>query len=150
MSEVVQQKVDVIVTWGTPAAIAAKEDTATIPIFDIAMGDPVGTGLVSSLDRPGGNLTGFSGGLTDICGKWLELLQETIPRLATVAVLGDTGNAAHHAEAQELSSAAAERGLKIDAVYVGEPKELDQAMVQARRSAEALIVLSGTQSQRSR
>jgi hypothetical protein len=53
------------------------------------MGDPVGSGLVSSLARPGGNLTGFSGALPDICGKWLELLQETIPRLSTVAVLAD-------------------------------------------------------------
>lgn len=146
MSEVVQRKVDVIITWGTPAAIAAKEATATIPIFDTAMGDPVGTGLVSSLDRPGGNLTGFSGGLTDICGKWLELLQETIPRLSTVAVLGDTGNPAHRAQAQELRSVAAERGLKIVAVYLREPEALDQAMVQARRTAEALIVLSATQS----
>jgi len=146
MSEVVQRKVDVIVTWGTPAAIAAKEATATIPIFDTAMGDPVGTGLVSSLARPGGNLTGFSGGLTDICGKWLELLQETIPGLSTVAVLGDTGNPAHRAQARELGSVAAGRGLKIVAIYVREPKELDQAMVQARRSSKALIVFSATQS----
>jgi putative ABC transport system substrate-binding protein len=146
MSEVVQRKVDVIVTWGTPAAIAAKEATATIPIFVTAMGDPVGTGLVASLDRPGGNLTGFSGGLTDICGKWLEFLQETIPHLSTVAVLGDIDNLAHHAQAQELRSVAAERGLKVVAIYVREPNDLDQAMVQSRRRAEALIVLSGTQS----
>ena len=146
MSEVVQRKVDIIVTWGTPSAIAAKEASTTIPIFVIAMGDPVGTGLVSSLDRPGGNLTGFSGGLTDICGKWLELLQETIPRLSTVAVLGDTGNLAHSAQARELRSVAAERGLKIVEYYVREPTALDGAIVQARRSAEALIVLSGTQS----
>jgi putative ABC transport system substrate-binding protein len=145
MSDVVQRRVDVIVTWGTPAAIAAKGATASIPIFVTAMGDPVATGLVSRLARPGGNLTGFSGGLTDICGKWLELLQETIPRLSTVAVLGDSGNPAHRAQAQELASIAAERGMKIVPVYVREADALDQAMVGARRKAGAVIVLSGAQ-----
>ena len=144
MSEVVQRKVDVIVTYGTPAAIAAKGATATIPIFDTAMGDPVASGLVSSLARPGGNLTGFSGALPDICGKWLELLQETIPRLSTVAVLADPGNPAHESQAHELRSIAVKRGLKIVPVHVRESEALDQGMVRARRSAEAVIVLSAS------
>jgi putative ABC transport system substrate-binding protein len=144
MSEVVQQKVDVIVTYGTPSGIAAKGATATIPIFDTAMGDPVASGLVSSLARPGGNLTGFSGALPDICGKWLELLQETIPRLSTVAVLAEPGNPAHESQVHELRSIAVKRGLKIVPVHVRESLALDQGMVRARRSAEALIVLSAS------
>ena len=144
MSEVVQRKVDVIVTCGTPAAIAAKRATATIPIFNTGMGDPVGTGLVASLARPGGNLTGFSGGLTDICGKWLELFQETIPRLSSVAVLGDPSNPAHESQVQELRSIAVKRALKIVPVHVRESEALDLGMVRARQSAAAVIVLSGT------
>jgi putative ABC transport system substrate-binding protein len=144
MSEVARLKIDVIVTYGTPAAIAAKGATATIPIFDTAMGDPVARGLVSSLARPGGNLTGFSGALPDICGKWLELLQETIPRLSAVAVLADPGNPAHESQAQELRSIAAKRGLKLVPVYVREAEALDPGMVRARRSADAVIVLSAT------
>src|SRR4051812_22035367 len=90
--------------------------------LNTAMGDPVATGLVSSLARPGGNLTGFSGGLTDICGKWLELLQESIPRLSTVAVLTNPTNPVIRAQAEELRSIAPERSLKIVPVYVQEPE----------------------------
>jgi len=144
MSEMVRRKVDVIITYGTPAAIAAKGATATIPIFNTGMGDPVGNGLVSSLSRPGGNLTGFSGGLTDMCGKWLELLQEILPRLATVAVLVDPSNPAHESQAHELGSIAPARSLNIVPVYVRESEALEQPMARARRIGQAVIVLSGT------
>ena len=96
----------------------------------------MGTGLVSSLARPGGNLTGFSGGLTDLCGKWLELLQEAIPRLSTVAVLANPTNPVIGAEVQELRSISQKRGLKIVPVYVREPEALVQAMAQARHSSK--------------
>ncbi len=82
MAEVIGRNVDVIFTGSTPGAIAAKNATSTIPIVAIAMGDPVRSGLVASLARPGGNLTGMSMGYgEDFSGKWLELLQETVPRL---------------------------------------------------------------------
>ena len=88
MAEVIGRNVDVIVTAGTPAAIAAKNATSTIPIVVMAMGDPVRSGLVASLARPGGNLTGMSMGYGEgFSGKWLELLQETVPRLSTVAMI---------------------------------------------------------------
>src|SRR5262249_23226115 len=93
MREVVASKVDVIVTFGTPAGLAAKQATSTIPIVDAVMGDPLRTGLVQSLARPGGNLTGLSLGWTQgLPGKWLELLQETIPGLARVAVIANLAN----------------------------------------------------------
>jgi len=90
MADLVGLKVDVIVTYSTPAAVAAKGATTTIPIVVASMGDPVGTGVATSLAHPGGNLTGLSLQMTEgIPGKWLELLQETVPRLVTVAVIGN-------------------------------------------------------------
>ncbi len=93
MAEVVGHNVDVILTGSTPGAIAAKNATSTIPIVAVAMGDPVRSGLVASLARPGGNLTGMSMGFgEDFSGKWLELLQETVPRLSTVAMIVNPDN----------------------------------------------------------
>ena len=89
MAEVLGRKIDVLVTYSTPGAVAAKKATTTVPIVVAAMADPVGTGLVASLARPGGNLTGLSLQWEDLGGKWLELLHETIPRLSTVAVIAN-------------------------------------------------------------
>ncbi len=99
MADVVDRKIDVLVTWGTPAAIAAKKATTTIPIVAATMGDPIGTGLATSLAHPGGNLTGLSLQWGEgVTGKWLELLQDVIPKLATVAVIHnpDSALAAKH------------------------------------------------------
>ncbi len=85
--ELVRLKVDVIVTRGTPETLAAKHATAMIPIVMVHAGDPVGSGLVASLPRPGGNITGLSHFTTEISAKWLELLKEAVPRLSRVAVL---------------------------------------------------------------
>ena len=142
MAEMVERKVDVIVTWGTPAAIAARNATNTIPIVDTGMGDPVGSGLAVSLARPGGNITGFSAGWADIRGKWLELLQEAVPRLATVAVIANPDNALNRKEAKELESVAPTRGLKLLIIYVREAEALDRAFEQARRGAQAVLVFS--------
>ena len=89
MREMVGTKLDVLVTSGTPAATAAKNATSTVPIVAIGIGDPIGTGLALSLARPGGNLTGLSVQWGDLTGKWLELLQEAIPQLASVAVISN-------------------------------------------------------------
>jgi putative ABC transport system substrate-binding protein len=142
MAEMVERKVDVIVTWGTPAAFAARNATNTIPIVDTGMGDPVGSGLAASLARPGGNITGFSAGWADIRGKWLELLQEAVPRLATVAIIANPDNALNRKEAQELESMVPLRGLKLLIIYVREAQALDHAVRQARRGAQALLVFS--------
>src|SRR6516162_848196 len=90
-AEFVRLKVDVILTYATPSSIAAKKATAVIPIVFAAAGDPVGTGLVASLARPGGNMTGLSIQQTDLASKRLEILREVLPGLRTLAILVDTG-----------------------------------------------------------
>ncbi len=90
--EMVRRKIDVIMTRGTPAALAAKHATATIPIVMASSGDPVGTGLVASLAHPGGNIMGLSALATDIQSKQLEVLREVVPRLARVAFLFNMSN----------------------------------------------------------
>src|SRR5215831_17130748 len=88
-AEFVQRRVDVIVTAGTTATMSVKKATSTIPIVFASAGDPVGTGLVDSLARPGGNVTGLSNMQTDLGGLRLELLREVVPALNRVAVLGN-------------------------------------------------------------
>src|SRR5262249_28466452 len=90
-AEFIRLKVDVIFTYATPSSIAAKKATAIIPIVFAAAGDPVGTGLVASLARPGGNITGLSIQQTDLASKRLEMLREVLPGLRTVAILSDAG-----------------------------------------------------------
>jgi putative ABC transport system substrate-binding protein len=141
MTEVVGRKVDILVTYGTPAAIAAKNATSTIPILDAGMGDPVGSGLVASLARPSGNLTGLSLGWADTAGKWIELLQEMVPRLSTVAVMVNPDNPVNRDFAKELQTIAPTRGLKLRLIKVRDQATLDQAFKQARREAQAVVVV---------
>jgi putative tryptophan/tyrosine transport system substrate-binding protein len=143
MAEVVGRRVDVLVTSTTVAAIAAKNATSTIPIVDALMGDPVGTGLVVSLARPGGNLTGLSMGWTQgMAGKWLELLQETVPRLSTVAVIADPDRPMSREQTKRLEAVAPARALKIRVIAVRRPEALDGAFEQAQRTAQAVLVLA--------
>ena len=93
-AEFVRLKVDVIVTTGTAAVLAAKQATSVIPIVFAMAGDPVGTGLVASLARPGGNVTGLSIQPTDLAGKRLELLREIVPGLRRLAIMANVGNPA--------------------------------------------------------
>jgi ABC-type uncharacterized transport system substrate-binding protein len=142
MAEVVARKVDVIFTSGTPAAIAAKKATSTIPIVVAATGDPMGTGLVASLARPGGNLTGLSLEMTeDLSGKWLQLLQEAVTHLSTVAVISNPGSALVPKLAKHLESAARGRGVKLRFFDVREAVALASAFKQARREAQAALVV---------
>src|SRR5262249_16744400 len=91
-AEFVRLKVDVIVTSGTPQVLAAKQATSVIPIVFASSGDPVAGGLVASLARPGGNVTGLATLVPDLAGKRLELLREVVPGLGRLAVLGNVGN----------------------------------------------------------
>jgi putative ABC transport system substrate-binding protein len=142
MAEVVGRKVDVLVTFSTPAAIAAKNATTTIPIVDASMADPVRAGLVASLAHPGGNLTGLSNGWGEgMAGKWFELLQETVPRLSAVAVIANPDNPLNRDFAKDLQAIAPTRGLKLRLIEVREPGALDRAFVQAGRKAQAVLVL---------
>ncbi len=143
MAEVVGRKVDVLVTYGQPAGIAAKNATRDVPLVDAVMGDPLLTGLVPSLARPGGNLTGLSFGWGQgIGGKQLELLQEVVPRLAAVAVFMNPDNPLNRAMKTDLEAVAPLRHVKLRIIAVRDPGRLDRAFEQARRQAQALVVLA--------
>src|SRR6266851_8678135 len=106
-AELVEQKVDIIVTVNTQAAVAARKATSTIPIVAISVTDPIGLGLVESLARPGGNVTGLAFGVgLDIFSKGLELLKEAVPGLQMVALLVDPANPFHAAAASHIEAAA--------------------------------------------
>lgn len=143
MKELVQRKVDIIVTYSTPAGIAAKNATSTVPIVNAAMLDPVRDGLVASLARPGGNLTGMSWAWSEgFGGKLLELLQETVPRLSTVALITNPDNPAERALVKELESAAEMRRLRLKVIGLRDGSSLQRALEQARRQGQALLVLA--------
>ncbi len=143
MADAVTRPVDVLVTFGTPAATAARNATRTVPIVVMGMGDPIATGLVESLARPGGNLTGLSAAWDQaFAGKWLELLQESVPGLGTVAVLGHAGNPLTMKVAEAVKALGPERGLKIRFVGLKTPDGVALAIDEARRHAQALLVLS--------
>ena len=142
MNEVIERNVDVLVTWTTSAAIAAKKATSTVPIVVAVMGDPVRSGLVASLARPGGNLTGLSVGLAQgLASKWVELLKDMVPRLSTLAVIANPATAIDRDLAKELQAIAPAQGLKLRLIEVREPAALDRAFEQAGRKAQAVLVL---------
>jgi putative ABC transport system substrate-binding protein len=142
-SELVRLKVDVIVT-GTIAAIqAAKQATGTIPIVTIS-GDPVGTGLVASLARPGGNITGLSLGGLEISGKQLELLKETVPKVKRVAFVWDPANLATALRFKEVEIAARTLGLQIQSVEVRSPNELESVLESATSKRTGALIVPPT------
>src|SRR6516165_2311072 len=113
VAEFVRLKVDVIVTQGTPATIAAKQVTSVIPIVFVAAADPVGTGLVASLARPGGNVSGLSNQLTDTAAKRLEILREVVPGLGRLAILANVDNPAVVLDMREVQTTARTLGLEV-------------------------------------
>jgi putative tryptophan/tyrosine transport system substrate-binding protein len=141
IAELVRLNVDVLVVGTTPGALAAKRATRTIPVVMYAVGDPVGSGLVASLARPGGNLTGLSLFNKEVSGKRLELLKETLPGISRVAVLTNPGNQIHAAFWTETQAAAHVLGLQLQAIEVRRPEDFDPAVAAATRDrAEALLV----------
>ena len=142
MSDVVHRNVDVIVTAGTPAAFAAKKATDTIPIVAMFMADPLRTGLVKSLAHPEGNLTGTSMAYGDqFTGKWLELLRESVPGLATVALISNPDNAVFQYLKRDLEAVGPRLKIKIRMIDIRGPEELDSAFKQARDAAQAILLL---------
>lgn len=140
-SELVRLKVDLIVTRGTPAALAAKSATRTIPVVMAASGDPVGSGLVGSLAHPGGNLTGLSLFNVEIYAKRVELLRELVPRLTRIAGLFNMGNPVLPLQWKEVERAARSLGIQPQLLDVRRPQDLPQAFdAAAKQRAEALIV----------
>jgi putative ABC transport system substrate-binding protein len=112
-AEFARLKVDAIVTVTTPASLAAKQATAVIPIVFAAVSDPVGTGLVASLARPGGNVTGLANQISDTGGKKLELLREVVPGLRRLAIMANVGNPASVLEMGEAEATARTLGLEV-------------------------------------
>ena len=114
VAEFIRHNADVIVVWGTPAARAAKQATTTIPIVMAATGDPIGNGLVASLQQPGGNLTGMSLEMTeDLSGKWLQLLKEIASGLSRALVMMQAESAPQRVMRDAVATAAASLGMAL-------------------------------------
>src|SRR5438552_4352151 len=144
-AELVRLKVDLIVaSAGTQAATAAKNATGTIPIVMIFVRDPVGTGLIASLARPGGNVTGVSGSAgLDLFAKQLELLKETVPKIRRVAILSNPDNAYHQLAIREVNVAARSLGVQLQLLEARGPNEFDGAFAaMATEGVGALLVLA--------
>ena len=139
-AELVRLKVDVIVTASTPATVAVKQATSRIPIVFAAVGDPVGNGLVASLARPGGNITGLSQQQPDTAGKRLELLREVVPHLRRLAILLNPDNPAAAAESDEAQAAARALGLEYSVVDFRRIEDIAPAFEALKGQAEAVYV----------
>jgi len=143
-AELVQLKVDVIVTSSPSATLAVKKASATIPIVIASANDPVGTGLVSSLARPGGNITGLSLMVPDLDGKRLELLKEAFPKVARVAFLWNPSGARGNLVLTDMEAAAKALGLKLQSLEVRSLDDFERVFAGAKREgAQALITITG-------
>jgi len=141
-AELVRLKVDILVTASTPAAQAGQQATKSIPIVLTNVSDPVESGLVSSLARPGGNVTGLSLMHPELAGKRLELLKEVIPKLSRVAVLSNPANPIMPPLLRETEAAARALGVQLQVVEVRDPTDFDSAFsAMTRERAGALVVL---------
>lgn len=141
-AELVRLKVDVILAGGTPGPLAAKQHTTTIPIVMTNIGDPVARGIVASLARPGGNITGLTTVSPDLSGKRLELLKEIVPRLTQVGVLWDPTDKGSAANFKETELAAGSLGMQLRSLEVRRVEDFDSAFKAATgERARALVPL---------
>jgi putative tryptophan/tyrosine transport system substrate-binding protein len=139
-AEFVRLKVDMIVTQGTPVVIAAKQATLVIPIVFASAGDPVGTGLVASLARPGGNVTGLSSQSSDTGGKRLGILREVVPDLRRLAILGNLGNSLTVLAMNAVQAAARTLGVETATSDVRRAADIAPAFEAIKGNADALYV----------
>ena len=145
VAELVRLKVDIIVSGGPTATRSAKEATSTIPIVMAFDNDPVGSGFVASLARPGGNITGLSTLAPEISGKQLELLKEIVPRLSRVGVLGTSTNPRNAQVLKEMELAAGAYGVQLQYLDVRDPKDIETAFRAASKGrADAVVVLASS------
>lgn len=143
IAELIAAKVDVIVTAGTPAALAVRKATTTIPLVMVAVGDPVGSGLVASLARPGGNATGLTSITPELEGKRLELIREAFPGVTRLGVLWNPNNAYQIHDEQEVQAAARSLRLPILSLAVRTADDIDPAFATIRaEKADAILVLA--------
>ncbi len=141
--ELIASRVEVIVTAGTPATLAVKKATSQVPLVMVAVGDPVGTGIVPSLSQPGGNITGLTSISTEMDGKRLELLREVVPSVSHVAVLWNPASPLQVLAEQHTQAAARTLGLKVLSLGVRTLEDLERAFaLMARERPDALLVLA--------
>jgi ABC-type uncharacterized transport system substrate-binding protein len=141
-AEVIRLKVDAILALGTPAALAAKQATTTIPIV-MTGGDPVAAGIVASLARPGGNVTGLSDSTVDVSTKRLELLKEVVPKLSRVAVLWNPLNPTNPLQLKDTQAAAPALGMTVYAVEVKGVDDFDRAFAAIRKHGVGGLLVPG-------
>jgi ABC-type uncharacterized transport system substrate-binding protein len=140
-AEFVRLKVDVIATFGTTPVLAAKQATSVIPIVFAQAADPVGTGVVATLARPGGNVTGLSSQTTDLPGKRLELLREVVPGLRRLAILANVDNVSAVLERSEARTAAGILGLEATMLDIRRGEDIGPAFEALKVGADALYVV---------
>ena len=142
IGELIDLRVDVIVTQSNAAVAALQRATRTIPIVVAGMGDPVASGFVVSLARPGGNITGLSNQAEDYAGKWLELLGEAVPKISRVAVIAISQAASHHSYWTQIQTAAQALRIALQRQDVTVPDEIEHAFASLIRGhPQGLIVL---------
>jgi ABC-type uncharacterized transport system substrate-binding protein len=140
VADLIRLKVDVIVAEGTSLALVAKNATRTIPIVMTSSTDPVGTGLIASFARPGGNVTGLSSVTGELGGKLVELLKEVVPRLARVAILRP-GGSADDLFAKETETPSRELGIQLISLVVREPDNFEDAFrAMTKERSQALLM----------
>ena len=143
IAELIALHVDLIVTAGTPASLAVKKVATSIPLVMIAVGDPVGTGLITSLHHPGGNITGLTSIASDLEGKRLELLREVVPAVSHVAVFWNPASPFQVVSEKELQAAAQVLHMKVLSLGVKGEEQFDTAFATIRRERPgALLVLA--------
>ena len=140
-AELIRLKVDIIVTYAVPAVIAVKQATATIPIVFASANDPVGNGLVTSLARPGGNVTGLSNQSADIAGKRIELLREVVPGLRRLVILANVTASNAVLELAEVQEAARALGLDVAPMEIRRTEDIGPAFAAMAARTEALYVV---------
>jgi ABC-type uncharacterized transport system substrate-binding protein len=139
VADVIRLKVDVIVTQGTPSVLAAKEATSIIPIVFSIAGNPVANGLVASLNRPGGNVTGLTNQTADLAGKRLELLREVVPSLRRLAIMANVDNPSVMLDVGEVRAAARALGLEVATLEIRRAEDIASAIdASLQGRAEAL------------
>jgi putative ABC transport system substrate-binding protein len=139
-AELARLKVDVITTFGTETAVAAKQATSTIPIVFTIVGDPVGSGLVDSLARPGGNVTGLSTQHDDTAGRRLQMLHEVVPKLRQLAIMGNRGNPGGVLDMREAQTAARALGIATTELDIRRAEDIPPAFALIGGQVGALYV----------
>jgi putative ABC transport system substrate-binding protein len=143
VTELVKSNVDVIVTWATPATIAARRATSTIPIVMAAVGDPVGSGFIASLARPGGNITGLSNISVDLSAKLMELFVELVPGMKRVGVVQNPNNPGMTVYLRETEDAVRKLNMQVEVVDAQTSDEFERAFAQlSAKKADSVVLLA--------